>query len=87
MSAEELCSSLLNEIQLTTETQAKLSKFDQLHEILLIRSPQLLASFVPDILQFMLEPSVKIRKFLIQFSSEAFMKDKSLVSYILVCMV
>lgn len=80
MSSEEHCIDLLNAIQLAGDaTSVKLSKLEQLREILLKRSPQLLTKIAPDVFAFMLEPSAKIRKFLLQFSGEVFQQDKTFV--------
>lgn len=78
--SEDLCLSLMNDVQLASDADTKVAKLGQIKEIVLKRSPQLLKTLSQDIFEFMLEPSVKIRKFLIQFAGEAFQQEKSLVS-------
>ena len=79
--AEDLCLSLLNTAQLAGDADKKIIELEQVKEILFNRAPNLLVKFAPDVFDFMIEQSVKIRKFLIQFSGDALLKEKLLVSY------
>ena len=71
---------LINDIQLVGDADTKLKNLGQIREILTVRSPNLLGSLGPYVFELMLDPSVRIRKFLLQFSGEALSKDKSLVA-------
>jgi hypothetical protein len=79
--AEDLCLSLINTAQLAGDADKKIIELEQVKEILFNRAPDLLVKFAPDVFDFMIEQSVKIRKFLIRFSGDALLKEKFLVSY------
>jgi hypothetical protein len=77
--SEDLLNDLMCEVQLSVDADLKLTKLEQIKEILLKRSPQLLKTVALDVFDFMLERSVKVRKFMIQFAGEAFIQERTLV--------
>jgi hypothetical protein len=67
----DLAIDLINEAKETRETSKKLYILEQVKEIVLRRDIFLISSIAPEIISFMIEKSVPIRKFLIKFAGEA----------------
>ena len=82
--SEQLCLDLIDEAKVATDAETKVQKLGQIKEIIMNRNPNLLRVYAPEVMDFMSQQTVKIRKFLIQFASEAFSKDKTMVAQIVV---
>ena len=81
----QLTKDLINEAKFS-DADGKVSKLEQVREILLNRSPRLLTTVAPYIFEMMLETSTKVKKFLIHFAREAMYREKAtIVHFIELC--
>ena len=71
-SRRDLVIEMLNDAKTSKE---KLHVLIQIKEIVLFREPTLINEIVPEVLEFMLERTASMRKFLVEFSGEALAKS------------
>ena len=71
-SRRDLVIEMLNDAKTSKE---KLHVLIQIKEIVLFREPALIVEIVPEVLEFMLERTASMRKFLVDFSGEALAKS------------
>ena len=77
MSLSELAIEILNEAKIASDAKDKLYKLEQVKEIVFHRDPSLLSSLLPEVVAFMIEKSIAMRRFLLKFVAEACSKDPS----------
>ena len=79
----DLSIELLNSAKESSDVKKKLYFLEQLKEIVLFRDLSILVGLIPDIEEFKVERSIKIKKWLIKFFSAAFLKSKLVCSHLL----
>lgn len=79
----DLTIELLNEAKVCSDAKRKLYYLEQIKEIVLFRDVSILVGLIPDIEEFKIERSIRIRKWLIKFFSEAWTKSKQVFSQLL----
>ena len=83
MSLSELAVEILNEAKVATDAKEKVYKLEQVKEILFHRDTNLMSSLLPELLTFMVEKPIPIRRFLLKFTSDACSKDSSLFEHLI----
>jgi hypothetical protein len=75
----DLAIELINEAKTAQDNKSKIYYLEQVKEILLYRDSSILVGLIPDIMDFMIETSIQVKRFLVKFMGEA-LKKSSLVS-------
>lgn len=70
-SLRDLAVDLINDAKSTRDGQEKLYILEQIKEIIFHRDATLLAEIMPEVVNFMIEKSIPVRRFLIKFAGEA----------------
>lgn len=79
----DLAVELINDAKTSKDVKSKLYYLEQVKEIVLFRDTSILIGLIPDIMDFMVETSSQIKKFLIQFCGEALKKTVLISPYVL----
>lgn len=79
----DLAVELINDAKMSKDAKTKLYYLEQVKEIVLFRDTSILVGLIPDIMDFMIETSSQIRKFLVQFCGEAIKKTILISPYVL----
>eukprot|EP01041_Mallomonas_annulata_P002034 gene2034-3952_t len=78
-----LVTDLINQAKVSKDTQSKIFHLEQIKEIIFHREPSLLPHVIPEILDFMVDRTVSLHKFLIQLAGAALKRDYSLAPSII----